>query len=280
MEIDSVGQDTSAKTLIRNLKAHFARYGCPETVVSDNGPLYASAGFATFYKEWDFEHTPSSPSNSQSNGQAESAVKTVRKLLRKAIDTKKDVQLTIRDHRNTPSQSHDMSSAQRLLNRLSRTLLPTAGSLLQPRADTSQQRKSIQLAKEKQAEYFNRSAKDLPSLCEGYKSRIKPFIKGNSEWQKGTVLTLLDERSYEIETDSGGVLRRNRVHLKPTRETSNSYSQDNKIKPDIAADTAPTRDPHPPVPPLPQAATEISGPKETPVPTPRPKRIVQPPARF
>ena len=53
-EIDSFGQDTSAKMVIRKLKAHFARYGCPETVVSDNGPLYASAELATFSKEWDF----------------------------------------------------------------------------------------------------------------------------------------------------------------------------------------------------------------------------------
>ena len=111
-EIDSLGQDTSAKMVIRKLKAHFAHYGCPETVVSDNGPQYASAEFATFSKEW--EHTPSSSGNSQSNGQAESAVKTVKKLLRKAIDTKSYVQLAILDHRNTPSQSHDMSPARRL----------------------------------------------------------------------------------------------------------------------------------------------------------------------
>ena len=195
-EIDSLGQDTSAKTVIRKLKAHFTRYGCPETVVSDNGRQCASAEFATFSKEWDFEHTPSSPGNSRSNGQAESAVKTARKLLRKAIDTKSDVQLAILDHSNTPSQSHDMSPAQRLLNRRTRTLLPTAGSLLQPRADTSQQRKSIQLTKEEQAEYFNRSAKDLPPLCGGDKIRIKPFIKGNSEWQKGTALRSASPSSY------------------------------------------------------------------------------------
>ena len=146
-EIDSLGQDNSAKRVIRKLKAHFARYGCPETVVSDNGPQYASAEFATFSKEWDFEHTPSSPGNSQSNRQAELAVETAKKMLRKAIDTKSDVQLAILDHRNTPSQSHDMSPAQCLFNRRTRTLLPTAGSLLQPRADTSQKRKSIQLAK-------------------------------------------------------------------------------------------------------------------------------------
>ena len=91
-EIDSLGQGTSVKTVIRKLKAHFTRYGCPETVVSGNGPQYASVEFATFFKEWDFEHTPSSPGNSQSNGQAESAVKTAKKLLRKAIDTNSDVQ--------------------------------------------------------------------------------------------------------------------------------------------------------------------------------------------
>ena len=125
---------TPTKMVIGKLKAHFAHCGCPETGVSDNGLQYASAEFATFSKEWDFEHTPSSPGNSQSNGQAESAVKMAKKLLRKAIDTKSDVQLAILDHRNTPSQSHDISPAQRLLNRRTRTLLPTAGSLLQPRA--------------------------------------------------------------------------------------------------------------------------------------------------
>ena len=129
-EIDSLGQDTSAKMVTRKLKAHFAHCGCPETVVSDNGPQYVSVEFTTFSKEWDFEHTPSSPGNSRSNGQAESALKMAKKLLRKAMDTKSDVQLAILDHCNTPSQSHDMSPAQRLLNRRTRTLLPTAGSLL------------------------------------------------------------------------------------------------------------------------------------------------------
>lgn len=203
-EMDALGDDTSAKTVIRKLKADFTRYRCPEIVVSDNGPQYASTEFAKFAKDWDFEHTPSSPAHIQSNGQAESAVKTAKKLLRKAIDTKADVQLAILDHRNTPSQGHDMSPAQRLMNRRTRTLLPTAGRLLLPRGDTStQHRKNMTLAKAKQAKYFNRSAKDLPPLSEGDQVRMKPFIKGNKEWKKGTVLTCLDDRSYDIETDNG-----------------------------------------------------------------------------
>jgi len=46
-EVDRL-EDTSSVTVIRKLKAHFARYGIPETVVSDNGPQYSATEFAKF----------------------------------------------------------------------------------------------------------------------------------------------------------------------------------------------------------------------------------------
>ena len=112
-----------------------------------------------------------------------------------------------------------MSPAQRPLSRRTRTLLPMAGSLLLLRAgNTTQQRKQIALAKQNQAKHFNKSTKNLPPILEGDHIRLKPLIKGQKEWQKGTLLTCLDERSYEVETDTGGIIRRNRIHLRPTKE--------------------------------------------------------------
>jgi hypothetical protein len=59
-EIDKLC-DTRSKTVISKLKAHFARCGIPDQVVSDNGSQYSSDDFAIFAHDWGFDHTTSSP---------------------------------------------------------------------------------------------------------------------------------------------------------------------------------------------------------------------------
>ena len=56
-----------------NPKELFSKHGIPETIRSDNGPQFASHQFAEFAKEWNFDHTTSSPRNPRSNGQAGSS---------------------------------------------------------------------------------------------------------------------------------------------------------------------------------------------------------------
>ena len=46
---------------------------------------------------------------------------------------------------------------------------------------------------------------------------MKPFQLGDRKWQKAVINRRLDERSYEVETEDG-LLRRNRIHLKPSKE--------------------------------------------------------------
>ena len=65
--------------------------------------------------------------------------------------------------------------------------------------------------------YYDKGAKDLNPLHEGDTVRIKLCILGQKTWKRGTVNKRLDERSYEVETESG-VLRRNRVYLNRTNE--------------------------------------------------------------
>ena len=86
-EIDRL-PNTRASTVIPKLKNHFARYGYPDNVISDNGRQFISEEFAVFAKDWDFFHRKSRPGDSKANGKAESAVKTAKKLLRKALDDK------------------------------------------------------------------------------------------------------------------------------------------------------------------------------------------------
>ena len=229
-EIDRL-EDTRSATVIRKLKNHFSRYGIPEQLVSDNGPQFSSEKFENFAKTYYLEHLTSSPGYPQSNGKAESGVKVAKQLLKKAKDSGRDQYLAILDYRNTPTQGVNSSPAQRMLNRRTRTLLPTAASLLEPcHVDIKSERSKLKTHQDKQATYYNRSAKDLPPLCEGDVVRMKPFKLEEKKWNKGVIQHRLDERSYEVETDDG-TYRRNRIHLKKSYEGSPTSDQEIRMRP-------------------------------------------------
>ena len=216
-EIDYL-ENTKANTVIRKLKAHFSRYGLPSILMSDNGPQFSSDEFKNFALKFDFEHKTSSPHYPRSNGMAESAVKTAKKLLVKAVESGRDPYLAILDYRNTPMQYSGFSPAQGSLGRRTRTLLPMVSSLLKPQqCDSSfiKTRKALRNSRSKW--YHDRGAKDLEEMAEGDSVRIKPSILGKKQWNYGTVVEKLENRSYVVESDDG-ILRRNRVHLKKTNE--------------------------------------------------------------
>ena len=111
---------------------HFARYGIPDVVVSDNGPQFAAQEFQRFSKTWQFQLNTTSPHYPKSNGKAENAVKAAKQLLKKAKKDKADAYLALLAYRNTRTQGLDTSPAQRLISRRTKTLLPTTASLLRP----------------------------------------------------------------------------------------------------------------------------------------------------
>ena len=59
---------TTSQTVISQLKTCFARYGVPNTVVSDNAQRFKSGELKRFSEEWNFNHVTSSPRFPQSNG--------------------------------------------------------------------------------------------------------------------------------------------------------------------------------------------------------------------
>ena len=194
------------------IKAHFARHGSACQLVSDNGPQFVAAVFQKLTKEWNIEHKVTSPYNSKANGKVEAAVKSAKKLLRKTAKGGNDFYLG--------SQGIGSSPIQRLMNRRTRTLLPTTGSLLEPRTlSSSHEREKLKDAQKRQARYYNSDAHDLPELNKGDTERLKLFVLGQKEWKKGVVVERLDERSYEVETADGSSYRRNRAHLKKTNES-------------------------------------------------------------
>jgi transposase InsO family protein len=292
-EVDQLS-DTESRTIIKKLKSHFARYGIPDQVISDNGPQYSSTSFAKFAAAWDFEHLTSSPGHSQSNGKAESAVKTAKKLIKRAKEAKADIHLAILDHRNTPTQGLGASPAQNLMNRRTKTLLPTSAKLLAPKVSYPQE--AMKRGKAKQAYYYNQHAKDLTPLQEGEVVRMKPLRKGH-DWKQATIIKRHDERSYEVET-SEGTYRRNRVHLRQTQEppmpavnkAPNSHASPCDVEhaptPGPPVHNTAAKSVPPPVlqqsPPVPKPDTPVKNQavKITPSKTTRSGRTVIKPARF
>ena len=178
-EVDNLSS-TESISVIRKLKAHFARYGIPDVVMSDNGPQFSSERFAKFAETWEFQHDTSSPGHSQSNGKAESAVKTATKLMKRAELSKSEIYLSFLDHRNTPNDS-GYSPAQCLMNRRTKTLLPVTSNLLKPEISVNRHR-SLCVSQQLQKSYYDKHGKDLRSLEEGDVVRMKPFHI--QQWKK------------------------------------------------------------------------------------------------
>ena len=101
-------RSTTSLSVINALKATFAHYSIPETLVSDNGPQYSSTEFAEFAASYGFVHTTSSPHYPQSNGHAERAVKTVKRLLKESSDQC----LALLSYRSTPLPFCGLSPAE------------------------------------------------------------------------------------------------------------------------------------------------------------------------
>ncbi|XP_027869193.1 uncharacterized protein K02A2.6-like [Xiphophorus couchianus] len=118
---------TRSADVIPHLKSVFARHGIPEVMITDNGPQFSCAAFATFAKLYGFSHITSSPRYPQSNGEAERAVKTIKNLLKKAADP----YLALLAYRATPLWN-GYSPAELLMGRRLRTTVPTLPSLLRP----------------------------------------------------------------------------------------------------------------------------------------------------
>ena len=214
--------DITSPTIIQFLKEQFSRHGIPDVLVSDNGPQLVSHEFRRFAEEWEFKHVTSSPHHHKANGKAESAVKVTENLFKKALRDSRDPWLALLEYRNTPVETIGSSPAQRLMLRRTKTLMPTASTLLRPQVVEGVEKK-IELKRQNAKSYYDRSAHPLPQLEVGQEVRVAPLKKGHS-WQAGTLVEQLSDRSYLVKTGSDNI-RRNRHFLKPKEQSASNTAQ-------------------------------------------------------
>ena len=74
---------TSSTAVINELRTLFAKFGLPETIVTDNGTGFTSQEFKAFLQDNGVKHITSSPYHPASNRLAERAVQIVKRGLKK-----------------------------------------------------------------------------------------------------------------------------------------------------------------------------------------------------
>ena len=243
---------TNSGDVITVLRECFATHGCPQVLVSDNGPQYASDEFSQFAKSWGFQHVTSSPKHPQSNGVAERAVQTAKNMLKKNTDPF----LALLAYRSAPIHN-GRTPSQLLMSRILRTPVPTISKKLYPETTDW---KALQ---EKEREYkeryrlnFNKGKRltHLPSLNTG----DQVFVRDRAEY--GQIEERRnDPRSYDIRMNNGKTIRRNRkslIHTGIDTEIQAQEPQENVQSHDVQPQTLDT--PSNPLPPTPTPSTPRS----------------------
>ena len=186
-EIDKMTTNTASQ-VINKLKPHFARYGIPRQLVSDNGPQFSSREFEKCAHLWKFEHNTSSTMYLRSNGKAKVGVKLAKNTLRKTIGCGGDVQLALLELRNTPKQDAGASPAQILFGRQTQSLLPTDQLAESNEAIKAKKEKGRQSVKK----HHDKTARRLDELKEGQPVYYKPFPE--ARWKHGVIGEKLEAR--------------------------------------------------------------------------------------
>ena len=72
----------------------------------------------------------------------------------------------------------------------------------------------MQQQKRQQTHYYNRNARDLPSLKTGQPVYAQ-LVPRTRNWTQGHIIERLSQRTYKIRTHNGGTYIRNRKFIKP-----------------------------------------------------------------
>ena len=197
--------NATSSTVISCLRPLFARFGIPETIVSDNGSCFVSEEFEHFLGANGIKHYTSAPYHPSSNGLAERVVQIVKRGLRKESEGDLNLRLskTLLNYLLAPQSTTGVSPSELLLGRRIRTRL----DLLKPHtADRVERRQSQQ-----KAQHDTRARPRKFEL--GETVFVKNFGPGQ-KWLPGKVVEMTGPVSYRVEMEDG---RERRCHQDQVR---------------------------------------------------------------
>ena len=120
-------------------------------------------------------------------------------------------------------------SVQRIFGRRTRTLIPITSLLLKPKVQEDVKEKLIK-QKNKQAKYYNGNTKERPPLQAGEVVRVAPKPgERERKWFKARVEDQVNIRFYKVRIEDGKLYRRNRRHLRQSKEPFSQATETNRI---------------------------------------------------
>ena len=122
MEIFPTKTATSTATITK-LRWTFARYGLPQTIVTDNGTCFTSEEFESFLKSLGIQHITTAPYHPQSNGMAERCIQIFKKNMNKITSGTLDERLStiLFTYHTTPQSTTGETPAELMFGRRIRT---------------------------------------------------------------------------------------------------------------------------------------------------------------
>ena len=194
-----------SSALIEVLRSLFARFGLPETIVTDNGTGFVSQEFEEFLGKNGVKHINSAPYHPASNGITERAVQIVKKGLKKEASGSFSTRLVKVPftYMITPQSTTSTSPAVLLLERRPRTSL----DLLKPNIAEKVERKQ-----EYQKARHNQKAKSQ-IFHVGNQVFVKNFGAG-SKWLPGQIVKMSGPVSFLVERENGRCRRCHQYHIR------------------------------------------------------------------
>ena len=195
-------------TLKDHLEELFSVEGIPDEIMSDNGPPFNGKEFSSYLTCLGIRHTTSSPNYPRSNGFIERQIQTMKRLIEKANSSGRSHQEALTGLRAQPL-GDGLPSPSEILH--GRSLVTRKASPV----DLTAVRQSLIALQAKYTKSHDKAKRTKTQRALVIGEEVH-FLSGKNEWQIGIVTGTTDTgRSYNILTDEGTSLRRNRSHLKP-----------------------------------------------------------------
>lgn len=195
-------RSTTTASVLERLQEVFARFGNPETLVSDNGTQFKSSEFEKFCEQRGIKHICTPPYHPASNERAERYVDTLKRKIKEMSGegtAKQVMEKHLFAYRSSPNERCEggESPAQLFLGRELRTEL----HLLKP-SPPERVRREIQM----EAQYNRHHRAKHREFGPTDLVFIKIYQHDGWRWVKGTVVKRHGDVTYEVSTVDGSIV--------------------------------------------------------------------------